>query len=179
MKITLSEVRAIVKSIILESTCKKCGYDNPYMDDDPNYVCRQCMMHDEKFGGKKHAPDEKQVSPYDDELEGDFESSEDIQEWDCSECGATGIYNDHGTCGNCGVQKAGSEADFEFLDRDQVIDRFGEVPVEEWDRDHSDLGYSDQVFRYDNKNGRLSVYPGDQPNVDEPYFWDGAARRWM
>lgn len=33
-----------------ESACRKCGYDNPYMDDDPNYVCRQCKSRAEKFG---------------------------------------------------------------------------------------------------------------------------------
>jgi hypothetical protein len=49
MKLSLKEVKVLVRSILMESVCKKCGYDNPYMDDDPNYVCRQCKAHADKF----------------------------------------------------------------------------------------------------------------------------------
>ena len=40
--------------------CSKCGYDNPYMDPNPNYVCKGCKMLQEAWGddAKKEVPEE-------------------------------------------------------------------------------------------------------------------------
>ncbi len=60
MKITLNEVRRLVRSFLLREVftnkCTKCGYDNPYMDPVDDYVCRQCRQHAEVFGSEKQKP---------------------------------------------------------------------------------------------------------------------------
>jgi hypothetical protein len=38
------------------ATCKECGYNNPYIDPDPNYKCRQCRKREEIWGGKAEEP---------------------------------------------------------------------------------------------------------------------------
>jgi len=58
----LNEISSLVKWILPESVCRLCGYDNPYMDDVPDYVCRQCVQRAEKWGtGLKSEPSK---SPY-------------------------------------------------------------------------------------------------------------------
>jgi len=60
MKLNLNEFRQLVRSLLKESVCTKCGYDNPYMDDDPNYVCAQCKVRGDKWsGGSPFSKDSK------------------------------------------------------------------------------------------------------------------------
>ncbi len=46
----LNEIKRIVGRFLDESVCRLCGYDNPYMDPVPDYVCRQCQQRAEKWG---------------------------------------------------------------------------------------------------------------------------------
>jgi hypothetical protein len=47
----------------LAAVCKKCGYDNPYVDSDPNYVCRQCKKREEIWGGEDKSDSPKPATP--------------------------------------------------------------------------------------------------------------------
>jgi len=56
----LREIFDIVSRLLPESVCRLCGYDNPYMDDVPDYVCRQCASRSNAWGNgiKSKAPAE-------------------------------------------------------------------------------------------------------------------------
>ena len=49
----LNEIKRIVGRFLDESVCRLCGYDNPYMDPVPDYVCRQCTVRTQKWGSSK------------------------------------------------------------------------------------------------------------------------------
>jgi hypothetical protein len=54
----------LASSLVKNATavCKECGYDNPYMDPDPNYVCRQCKMRAQMWGGKEEPEKPKPIT---------------------------------------------------------------------------------------------------------------------
>ena len=95
----LNEIFRIVGRLLPESVCRLCGYDNPYMDDVPDYVCRQCTMRAEKWGdGVKKAPIATPIADED-----DCEDDNEECDWCCADITGNGGHCD--TCDDGDVDK--------------------------------------------------------------------------